>query len=121
MSTSNSEYYINQLDLRDLKQQHSLMQMVKVPTRGQHILDVFLTNSPFLWNKPTVITSLVISYHMAVLIPPRTTVKSIRKSIYIRDTREHHKVNMEQRQNTCDWSFFKESCNNVNNAVQVLF
>ena len=35
---------INQLNIRDLLSQHNLVQMVKKPTRGDRILDVFLTN-----------------------------------------------------------------------------
>ena len=35
---------INHLNIRDLISQHNLVQMVKKPTRGDRILDVFLTN-----------------------------------------------------------------------------
>jgi hypothetical protein len=44
--------YINQLPIRDLISQHNLDQLVKKPTRGQKVLDVFLTNCPPLFKRP---------------------------------------------------------------------
>ena len=39
---------INKLNIQKLVHQHCLHQLIKVPTRGDRILDIFLTNSPFL-------------------------------------------------------------------------
>ena len=58
---------INQLKIKDLMQQHGLHQMVKVPTRRDKILDVFLTNSPLLWKSGKVHKGLVRSDHLVVL------------------------------------------------------
>ena len=54
---------IIQLDIRPLLNQLSLKQMVKSPTRGQRILDVFITNAPHLWTKISIQNSLVRSDH----------------------------------------------------------
>ena len=42
---------ISQLNIGKFMRQHGFEQMVKVPTRGRRILDVFLTTSPLLWKK----------------------------------------------------------------------
>ena len=56
---------INQLNIRDLLRQHNLVQMVKKPTRGDRILDVFLTNKTRLWKPaPIVFKSLPQSDHL---------------------------------------------------------
>ena len=39
---------INQFRIQDFSGQHSLEQLVKKSTRGQRVLDVFLTNCPHL-------------------------------------------------------------------------
>ena len=58
---------VNQLDIKMLKNHLSLAQLVKSPTRGQRILDIFLTNVPHFWKKTNVEKSLVRSYHNMVL------------------------------------------------------
>ena len=62
---------INQLDINTLISQHNFPQLVKSFTRGQKILDVFLTNCPHLWKQPSVFKSLVRSDHLSVLVMPR--------------------------------------------------
>ena len=42
---------INQLTIKTLLNYHSLVQIVNLPTRGQNILDVFVTNVPNFWSK----------------------------------------------------------------------
>ena len=49
---------INQLGIKPLLNYHSLVQIVNIPTRGQKILDVFITNVPNFWNKAKAIKSL---------------------------------------------------------------
>ena len=60
---------INRLNIKDLMQQHGLHQMVKVPTRRDKILDVFLTNCPLLWKPGKVHKGLVRSDHYIWLSP----------------------------------------------------
>ena len=55
---------VNQLDINCLLNQHSLAQIVKIPTRDVRTLDVFITNFPQLWSKVRAIKSLVRSDHL---------------------------------------------------------
>ena len=72
---------INQLKIKDLMQQHGLHQMVKVPTRRDKILDVFLTNSPLLWKSGKVherldlLFQLNLNENMSVSVTQETTAK----------------------------------------------
>ena len=45
---------INQLKIREFILQHALKQMVRACTREERMLDVLLTNYPFLWNEGRV-------------------------------------------------------------------
>ena len=56
---------INHLNIRDLISQHDLKQLVTKSTRGDKILDVFLTNSSHLWKTPVVFKSLERSDHLS--------------------------------------------------------
>ena len=68
------------------------------------LLRFFLTNRPLLWDTPTVFPSLVRSDHLAVLVPPRMTIKPVRRTVYFRDVREHHKIKMDNELQHMDWS-----------------
>ncbi len=70
---------INQLAIKTLLNYHSLVQIVNLPTRGQNILDVFVTNVPNFWSKAKTIKSLVRSDHLAVLLKPVVKAKATRK------------------------------------------
>ena len=85
---------INQLAIKTLLNYHSLVQIVNLPTRGQNILDVFVTNVPNFWSKAKTIKSLVRSDHLAVLLKPVVKAKAIRKTVEFRDLREHYKLKM---------------------------
>ena len=70
---------VNQLDINKMLRNHlSLAQLVKSPTRGQRLLDVFLTNAPHFWKKTNVEKSLVRSDHNMVLVYPRDNLLSRR-------------------------------------------
>ncbi|CAH3030142.1 unnamed protein product [Porites evermanni] len=44
--------YINHLNIKELRwPRRAMQQLVMAPTRGDRILDVLLTNGPFLWKK----------------------------------------------------------------------
>ena len=110
---------INQLKIRDFCNQFNLEQLVKKSTQGHKILDVFLTNSPHLWNQPTVFKGLVRSDHLAVMVTPRIQAKPERKHVYFRDVRQHRKIDMENKLKFFDWSKIF-SVNDVEEAVQLL-
>lgn len=110
---------INQLKTRDLCNQYNLEQMVKKFTRGQRILDVFLTNCPHLWKQPTVLKCLVRSDHLAVMVTPKILAKPERTFVYFRDVRHHRKINMENKLKACDWSNIY-AAKNVEEAVLLL-
>ena len=72
---------INQLNIKDLICQQNLKQMVRKATRGNNILDVFLTNCPHLWKDPTIFKSLVRSDHRAIVVTPKQPSKHVRKYV----------------------------------------
>ena len=94
---------INHLDTMEFVTQHAFKQLVTNATRGVNTLDVFLTNRPLLWDTPTVFPSLVRSDHQAVLVPSRMTIKPVRRTVYFRDVREHHKIKMDKELQHMDW------------------
>ena len=110
---------VNQLKVKDIISQHNMEQMVRKPTRGQKVLDIFLTNCPHLWNHPRVFDSLVKSDHLAVVITPRVAVKPERKTVYFRDARDHRKFAMVRELEAQDWSCI-DDCEDVNESVMLL-
>ena len=66
---------VNNLNIRSVLNQLSFTQLVNVPTRGQKILDVFITNAPNYWKHVKVVKSLVRSDHDMVITYPRDIVK----------------------------------------------
>ena len=56
---------LNKLNIYNLLNQLSFAQLVKSPTRGENILDVFITNVPHYWKKVKITNSLVRSDHKA--------------------------------------------------------
>ena len=95
---------INQLDTRDFVTQHAFKQLVTNATRGVNTLNVFFTNRPLLWDTPTVFPSSVRSDHLAVFVPPRVTIKPVRRIVYFRDVQEHHKIKMDKELQHMNWS-----------------
>ena len=85
---------VNQLKYKDLLLHASLSQMVKKPTRGENILDVFMTNTPYLWEKVKVFESAIRSDHNMVIACPRTSAEAKRSTIQFRDVREHRKIHI---------------------------
>ena len=108
---------INRLNIRDLTSQHNLVQVIKKPTRCERTLDVFLTNIPHLWKlSPAVFKGLIRSDHMAILISPQTMSKPVRKTVYIRDVREHRKLAMDHMLEKWDWSDVL-NCENIDDMT----
>ena len=115
---------INQLDINTLISQHNFQQLVKSFTRGQKILDVFLTNCPHLWKQTSVFKSLVRSDHLSILVMPRIVVKPFRKTVSFRDVREHRKLCMDKKMDQFDWERFTISddpSDNVRRLSETLF
>ena len=110
---------INKLSINDFCTQHNLQQLVSKSTRGQRILDIFITSCPYLWKKPSVFKGLVRSEHMAIIVNPCVQAKPERKHVYFRDVREHRKINMEKCLRKCDWSAIYNA-NNVDEATTLL-
>ena len=107
---------------------HSLVHIVNVPTRGQKILDVFITNVLIFWNKAKVIKSLVRSGHLAVLLKPVVKVKAIRKTIEFPDLRVHNKLKMLRKMDNFRWDTItsgttcpNEMTNNLYNKIWPIF
>ena len=56
--------------------QFSLSQLVKKPTRGNNILDVFLTRTPFDFSTVKCVDSLINTDHKSIIVNSRTTAKA---------------------------------------------
>ena len=95
---------INNLNIRSVLNQLPFTQLVKIPTRGLKILDVFITNVPNYWKSVKVVKSLVRSDHDMVITYPRNIVKAIRTNSHFRDVRQHHQLNMLRELESIDWN-----------------
>ena len=94
---------VNQLRYKDLLVLVSMSQMVKKPTREKNILDVFLTNTPYQWEKVKVFESAIRPDHNMVIACPRTSAKAKRSTIQFRNVREHRKNHMAYLLESHDW------------------
>ena len=110
---------INQLLVNDFCTQYNLQQLVSKSTKGQRILNIHITNCPYLWKPPSVFKGLVRSDHMAIIVNPCVQVKPERKHAFFRDVREHRKINMEKCLQKCDWSTIYNT-NDVDKATTLL-
>lgn len=93
----------NQLNFNTWLNQFSLSQLVKHPTRGNNILDIFLTNVPFDFGSVKCANSLINTGHKCVIVNPRNKTQARRKWIEIRDTRPHCKLEMIGFLKEIDW------------------
>ena len=67
------------------------------------IIDVFLTNAPLIWKAGKTHKGLVRSDHLVITVSPLIPAKPQRKYVSFRDTRDHHKINMESKLKAFDW------------------
>lgn len=109
---------LNELKYKDLLTQASLAQLVKEPTRKNKILDVFITNKPYLWSKTKVIKSAVRTDHQMVLACPKDHVKAYRYTKAFRDVREHYKIKMFKLLEEYKWSSVLYSTQCIQEKVQ---
>ena len=114
---------INQFQIKDsVCMQHNLQQLVSKSTRGQRILDIFITNCSYLWKQRTVFKGLVRSDHMAIIV--NRQAKPERKHVYFRDVMEHRKKKKslkgeEKSLQECHWSSIYNT-NDVDKATTLL-
>ena len=108
---------VNNLNIRSILNQLSFTQLVKVPTRGQKILDVFITNAPNYWKNVKVVKSLVRSDHDMVITYPRDIVKAKRTNSYFRDVGDHRKLNMFRELESVDWDMITSNCDNLDEMI----
>ena len=82
---------VNRLDPDELCSMTGWKALVSFPTRGDSILDNVFTNRSDLFGKckPDNITTK--TDHTAVILPPGTKLKPIRRKVQIRDCRKHRK------------------------------
>jgi hypothetical protein len=77
----------NHFNYRHLYSSFNLKQLVKVPTRGQNILDLVLTNVHKYYNQPETLPPIGSSDHNVVLLSPKTTRPKGKKSkVLVPDT-----------------------------------
>ena len=95
---------INRLNIRDLLNQLSFTQLVRSSTRGNNILDVFVTNAPHYWKEIKVKKSLVRTDHNMIIAYSRNIIEAKRTNSFFRDVREHRKLNMLRELENVDWS-----------------
>ena len=104
--------------------QHNFQQLLKSFTRGQKILDVFLTNCPHLWKQTSAFKSLMRSDHLSILVLPRIVGKLVRKTAFFQDVREHRKLCIDKKMQQFDWERFTISddhSGNVRRLSEALF
>ena len=112
---------LNKLNIRTLLNQLSLFQMVKTTTRGDNILDVFITNVSNYWKKLKVAKSLVRSDHKMIIAYPRETVKAKRTDFYFRDVRQHRKLNMWKELKGIDWNEIDKEEQSLDEMVEKFY
>ena len=98
--------------------------MIKTPTRGDNILDVFITNVPNYWKKVKVPKSLVRSDHKLIIAYPRETVKAKRTDFYFRpfrDVRQHRKLNMWKELKDIDWHEINKEEQSLDEMVEKFY
>lgn len=79
------------ISLSTITRRCGLTQLVKVPTRGNNILDWCLVNKPTYFNEPIQLPNIGSSDHSAILIKPKDAnliVKPRKKSAYKREMKD---------------------------------
>ena len=112
---------LNKLNIYNLLNQLSFAQLVKSPTRGDNILDVFITNVPHYWKKVKVTNRLVRSDHKAIIAYTRDSIKARRTDPFFRDTREHRKLSMFKELETVDWQKIMEYGQTPDEMIKTLY
>ena len=110
----------NKLNIKLLKRNFQLKQLVRSPTRGSNILDLVLTNLHIFYD-PTSIEILPpfgLSDHNTISICPKQRAHDFpsRRTVLKRDTRPSRKTELGRYLNEIDWSLFHnlETCEQKN-------
>ena len=111
--------YVNDLNIRSVQNQLSFTLLVKFPTRGQKILDVFITNAPNYWKNVKVVKSLVRFNHDMIITYPRDIVQPKRTNSYFRVVGDHRKLNMLKLRDleSVDWDMITSNCDNLDERI----
>lgn len=80
---------INNLNLGELLNQQSLIQLDKTSTSSDNVLDIFITNAPHYWKKVQVRKFLLRFDHDMIIAYPKDFIKAVR-----RDVRDHRKYDI---------------------------
>ena len=104
---------MNNFNIGSILNKLSFTQLIKIPTRGQRTLDVFITNVPNYWKGTKVVKSLVRSDHDMVITYLRDTVKAKRTNSYFRDVRDHCKLAMLRELESQDWNMTTSNIKNL--------
>ena len=96
----------NRLDVNSIRRHFKLKQIVKVPTRGQAILDLVLTNLSDHYSPVEISPPFGLSDHNTIMVKPkvRSPGQSTRRSITVRDTRPSRKNELGRYLCSVDWS-----------------
>lgn len=98
----------NRLNINRLLTQFKLKQLVRAPTRGEHTLDLIITNMPQVYDKNLVriFPPFGLSDHSVVfLLPkPRPSRNSSRRVVTRRDTRGSRRAELGRYLRSVDWS-----------------
>jgi hypothetical protein len=106
----------NKLDIKILKRNFQLKQLVRSPTCGSNILDLVLTNLHKFYD-PTSVEILPpppppfgLSDHNTITICPKQRVKNLpsRRTVLKRDTRPSRKMELGRYFSEIDWSSFED-------------
>ena len=99
-----------------------MKQLVRVPTKGDQILDLMLTNLPHLYDKNSVemCPPFGLSDHNLIILHPKNRLPqgSSRRSVRKRDTRYSKRNELGRYLSYCDWSILN-SLTNCEGKVQL--
>ena len=112
----------NRLNTNRLQAQFRMKQLVRVPTRGDQILDLILTNLPHLYDKNSVemCPPFGLSDHNVIMVYPKNRLPQAfsRRSMSKRDTRHSKRNELGRYLCNCDWSILN-SLTNCEEKVQL--
>ena len=113
----------NRLNINRLLAQFSMKQLVRVPTRGDSILDLIITNMPQLYDKDSVerYTPFGLSVHNVIMLYPKKRPPQAigRRTVRKRVTRRSSKtIELGRYLGSCDWSLL-DSPMNCENKLQL--
>ena len=105
----------NRLNINRLLAQFSMKQLVRVPTRGDNILNLIITNMPQLYDKDSVERYPPFGlwdHNVIMLYPKKRPPQAIsRRTVRERDTRRSKTIELGRYLGSCDWSLLGSPIN----------